>query len=183
MYSPITLQCLTSRFVRSCIRHSRLFTGSIRRPITFFFHPRRVYMTILVWVGCFINASDSMKPLGNDKTVLLTYGQSRHAFLFKYLWDCKKYRTNQYSCFPVSYCNIQALLVTVTPARLTCHLATVAVFRSQKGPLYTENHWIEWQSLTVTLCRFPNTATVTDTGLFKFMKKELHERANAARRA
>ena len=40
--------------------------------------------------------------------------------------------------------------------------ATVTVFWSQNGSSYTDNHRIEWQSLTVTLFRFPCTVTVTD---------------------
>ena len=45
----------------------------------------------------------------------------------------------------------------------------VTVVFSKKGSFHTENHWIKWQSLPVTLFRFSSTVTVTDracNGLF-----------------
>ena len=56
---------------------------------------------------------------------------------------------------------IQALSVSVTPVRVTIS-AIVTVLLSQKWSSYTENHQIEWQSLTATLFRFPITVTASN---------------------
>ena len=46
--------------------------------------------------------------------------------------------------------------------RLQWQSATVSAFWSRKGPSCTENHWVLWQSATITLLTIPITVTVTD---------------------
>ena len=46
--------------------------------------------------------------------------------------------------------------------RLEWQSGYIDSFLFQKGPSYTENHWIEGQSLTVTLFRSPSAVTVSD---------------------
>ena len=58
---------------------------------------------------------------------------------------------------------IQRILDTVTAATVTIdYSGTVAVFLLWKGSSHTENHWMLWQSATVTLMIIPTSVAVTE---------------------
>ena len=66
---------------------------------------------------------------------------------------------------------VQAISVIVTPVRVT-------VYWSPKGPSHTENHRIEWQSLTVTLFRFRSTVTVTDNACINVLVEVTYQESS-----